>query len=192
MIDRRHIDLVQHLVAVLQPADVEDHRGRQHDAQHHLVGAGAVAEADQAVVHHQHDDRTHQRLGDRAAPTAQRIAADDGRGDREDLQVEAGAGTCARQAAGDEEAGKPRAQARDHIGHEHRLAHLDAGVVGRAPRTADGQDVPAGARAGQRDMDDDGEHDGGDHGNRDAIDSAIADEVPEIGRGASTVWMTEP
>ena len=43
--DRRHVDLVQHLVAVLQPADVEGHGDAQQQAQHHLVGAGAESEA---------------------------------------------------------------------------------------------------------------------------------------------------
>ena len=156
VVDGRDIDLVQHLVAVLEPADVEDHRGGQHDAEHHLVGAGAIAETDQAVVHHQHDDGAHQRLGDGAAPAAQRIAADDGGGDGEDLLVQARAGACTRQAAGDEEARNPAAQAGDHVGHEHRLAHPDAGVVRRAARTADGEDVPAGPRAGERDVEDDG------------------------------------
>ena len=112
MIDRRDIDLVQHLVAVLQPADVEGHRGGQHEAQHHLVGAGAVAEPDQAVGHDQHDDGAHQALGDRAAPAAQAVAADHGGGQRQDLQVEAGARPGAAQPAGDQEAGERRSTGR--------------------------------------------------------------------------------
>src|SRR3546814_15035832 len=60
LVDRRDIALVQHLVAVLEPADVEDDGDRQQQAQHPLFEAGAEAEADEAVGHHQHDDGTHQ------------------------------------------------------------------------------------------------------------------------------------
>ena len=41
-IDRCDINLVQHLVAALQPADVDGDGDREQQAQHHLVGARAV------------------------------------------------------------------------------------------------------------------------------------------------------
>ena len=151
VIDRRDIDLVQHLVPVLQPADVQGHRRGQHQAQHHLVGAGAIAQADQAVGHDQHDDRAHDALGDRAAPAAQAVAAHHGGGQRHDLEIQTGAGSCAAQAAGDQEAGETAAETGDDIGHEHGLAHADAGIVGGAARAADRQDMPA--RTGPRDRD---------------------------------------
>ena len=107
VIDRRHINFVEHLIAVLQPADIEGHRGCQHQTQHHLIGAGAIAEADQAIVHDQHDDGAHDALGYGAPATTQTVAADHRRSDGQDLEVQSGAGTGTAQSAGDEEAGDP-------------------------------------------------------------------------------------
>ncbi|MPL88390.1 hypothetical protein SDC9_34410 [bioreactor metagenome] len=182
-IDRRDIDLVQHLVAVLQPADVDGDGDGQHDAQDHLVGAGAIAQANEPVRHHQHDHRAHQPLDHRAAPAAEGIAADDRRGEGEDLEPGAGARPRARQPAGDQEPRRARAQAGEDIGQEHRAPDLDAGVMRRAARAADGEDMPADAGAGQGDMGDERQQPGRDHRHRQPGEGAVADEVPRIRAG---------
>ena len=182
-VDRRDIDLVQHLVAVLQPADVDGDRDGKQDAEHHLVGAGAVAEPDQAVGHDEHDHRAHQALDHRAAPAAETVAADDGGGERENLESQPRAGTGAAQSRGDQEARRGRTESGKDVGKEDGLAHPDAGIVRGAAGTADRQHVPAGARAGQRNMHDDRQHECCQDRNGQAEHGAVTDEVPGIGRG---------
>ena len=86
-IDRGHVNFVQHLVAVFEPADVENYGSSQHQAQHHLVCAGAITQADKAVVHGQHNDGTHNALGDGTAATSQTIAAHNGGSECQNFQV---------------------------------------------------------------------------------------------------------
>ncbi|KAF1068975.1 MAG: hypothetical protein GAK45_01217 [Pseudomonas citronellolis] len=138
------------------------------------------AEADQAVGHDQHDDRAHHALDHRATPATQAVAADHGGGQRENFQVQPRARADAAQAAGDEKAGQAGADAGEHIGEEHRTAYADTGVVRRAPRTANRLHVPAGARAGQREVGEHGDDQRGEHRGRYAEDGAVANEVPDI------------
>ena len=179
----RDVNLVQHLVAVLQPADVDRHRHRQQQAQHHLVGAGAIAQPDQPVGHHQHDDRAHQPLGNRAAPAAKTVAAHHRRCKRGNLQPLPGAGAGAAEPRADQETGNRRSDAGKHVSEKHHPPHLDAGVVGRAPRAPYRQHMPAGAGSGQRDMGHDRQHHSGQDWRRKPQKQAVADKIPDRRRG---------
>ena len=109
-IGRRHIDLRQELLPVLQPAHVDRHRRQQHQAEQQRAAAAGHAEAHQAVDHDHHDDRADDRLGGRAAAAAEAVAAEHGCGQRRDLEADAGIGAGAAQPRREENAGQ-RAQA---------------------------------------------------------------------------------
>ena len=149
---RRDVDGPEQLVAVLDPAHVEEDGSHQHEAEQQRVHRRRNGQRQQRIGQDEHEDRAHQRLGDRAAAAAERNAAEHGRGQR--LQFHAGADIrCGRADAGREQVGGQRDEDRaQHIGREHRPAHIDAGIVGRAPRAADGQQPPAIAPAREHDV----------------------------------------
>ena len=136
-IGRRDIDLVENLVAVLQPAHVDEHRGDQHDAEDGRVDRPRHRKRQQPVGQDQHDDRAEHRLGDRAAAAAERIAAEYDGGQRRDLEAHAGIGAGPAEPRGVEEAGQAAEHARPDIGVADRAPHADAGIVRRAPCAAD-------------------------------------------------------
>ena len=163
MIDRRHIHLIQNLMSVLKPANVQHNGGSQHEPQHHLVCAGSIPQPDEAIVHDENDDGTHDALGNGAAPTPQTVAANHGRRERQNFEIKPGTGASAAQAAGNQETRNAGTNAGNDIGHEDCFAHADARVMGRAAGAANRQHVKSGARACKRNMGGDGNGDGSDY-----------------------------
>ena len=83
----------------------------QHATEHRRVDRPRYAETGEAVGHDQHQQRAHDRLGDRPAAPAERIAAEHRRGESGHFEPDAGVGARAADAGGEEEAGE-RAQDR--------------------------------------------------------------------------------
>ena len=102
-ISRRHIDLGEPLVAIAQEAHVDEDRGDEHAAQYGGVRRPGDTEASEAVGDDQDEQRAHDRLGDPAAPSAKRIAAEDRRGQRGDLEPHACVGPRAADAGGEQD-----------------------------------------------------------------------------------------
>ena len=174
------VDLVDDAVLVLQPADV-DHRGQQQDGgQHHAVVAAVQRHRGQAVDDQQHDQRAHQRLHHRTLAAAEADAAEHARRQHGDLEADADVAAGGGQARGEEDAAHRREHAAGHVAQRHRAPHRDAGVVGRAARAADRDDVPARAQPGQEDVAEDRDQRVDEHHRRHAEPGAAADEVPHL------------
>ena len=106
------------------------------------------AEPDEPIDQQRDDDRAHQRLADRAAPAAEAVAAEQRRRHDREFEADAGVGADAGKPRRVKHAGEAGEHAGDDIGQAHRAPHRDAGVVGRATRSADRRDAPADAQPG--------------------------------------------
>ena len=165
----RDVDLVEQLVAVLQPAHIDEDGEDQGEAEHHRSRTGIEAEAQHAIGHDEHDDGADQCLDDRAAAAAEAVAAEHGRCQSRNLQPHAGIGAGAGKAGGV-----------DRIGGADRAAHGQADIVRRTARTADGHQPPAGPRTRQQDMADDGDDDQHAEGEGNAKEAAEAHQIPGV------------
>ena len=89
------------------------------------------------------------RFRGRAAPAAQAVAAEDGCGQRRDLEADAGIGAGSAQPRSKEKSGKRAQRARHDIGQADDAADRDADIVRGSPRAAGRQHMPARARPGE-------------------------------------------
>ena len=163
------------------PSDVDCDGQQQHEANHHRRRAAFESKPDEPVRQQRDDDCAHQRLADRASTAADAVAAKQRGRDRGEFEAEAGVRAGAGKPRCIKHAAETRQHARDDIGQADGGPHRDAGVVGRAPRSADRDDAPADAQPSKNDMRDD-RHDSQNHeADRRAQDRSRADKIPGVG-----------
>ena len=131
------------------------------------LGGLAGADLGQAGLEHGDDEHAEERPDDGALAAHQAGAADDDRGDRGELHADAAVGIGRRQPGDLEHRSGGGERPRDDEGHQ-----LDpTGGEPREPRRplvgADGDEVTAPDRAGQDDLPDEDDGDGGEEGRRD-------------------------
>ena len=155
----------------------------KHATENRRVDRPGYAETCKAVGHDEDQEGAHDRLGDGASAPAKRIAAEHGRGEGGHFETHARVRARAADARGEEEARERAQDRRPDVGRADRAAHLDARVIGRAPRAADRRQPPSGPRPRQDNVPGDCDHGRYDEREGDAKDSPLADESPELGIG---------
>ena len=166
-------------MAVLQPTHVDEHRRDQHDPEDGRVDRAGHRKRDQRIREDENDDGAEHGFGDRAAPAAERIAAEHDGGQRRDLHADTGIRSGAAEPRCIEESGKAAEHARPDVGVADRAPHADAGIVRGATRAADRHQPPAGPHAREYDMPQHGDNCGDEEAERNTENRAVADEVPD-------------
>ena len=181
------IGLLQDLVPVLLPFDVEGDRDQQHDPEHRRGRPAGEALPDHYVCQNLNDHRPGKGACDRPSATAECDTAENDGGDHGDLQPDSGIEADTSLAGAVEHAAKRGEHRACDISREHRRPDADAGLMRRFAGSSHGLDVPphSGARVEQvEDERDDGHgHDVDGHAEQRAASEEIPFIIVGIGRG---------